>query len=128
MKKSLFVLVFMLLATMGAYSQVVSYVAGNDKDFMSRATAFVEQTKKICDNYSDTDWSLSLKEFDKLDDEFDDIEDTLSEEDQREFKRLRGAYAGLVAHYTPKILGTKAKRVYEQSIQPFLEGVYETIR
>jgi len=128
MKKILFVFALMLLATVGAYSQVVSYVSGNEEDFMARAAAFVDQTKKICDNYSDSDWSLSLKQFDMYDDEFDDIEDKLSEDDQKEFKRLKGAYAGLVAHYTPKIVGTKAKKVYEQNIKPFLEGVYETIK
>ncbi len=128
MKKILFLFALIFLAALGAYSQVVSYVSGTDEDFLARATAFVEQTKIICDNYSDSDWSFSLKQFDMLDDEFDDIEDRLSEEDQKEFKHLKGVYAGLVAHHTPKIIGNKAKNVYKQNIRPFLEGVYETIK
>jgi len=128
MKKILLAVVFSVFAMASAFSQEVKYETGTEADFMKRAQAFVEQTKAVCDSFSDDQWSLSLKEFDKLDDEFDDIEDKLSDEDQREFKRLKGVYAGLFAKAAPKMIGTKAKNLYEQNVLPFVEGIYETIK
>lgn len=128
MKKVLFVLILSVFAMANAFAQEVKYVAGTQADFMKRTQTFVEQTKAVCENYSDEEWSLSLKEFDKLDDEFDDIEDNLNEEDQKEFRRLKGVYAGLFAKAAPKMIGTKAKNIYEQNVLPFLEGVYEAIK
>lgn len=128
MKKFLFVLILSVFAMANAFAQEVKYVSGTKADFMKRAQSFVEQTKAVCENYSDEEWSLSMKEFDKLDDEFDEIEDNLKEEDQKEFRRLKGVYAGLFAKAAPKMIGTKAKNIYEQNILPFLEGVYESIK
>jgi len=128
MKKILFVLIMSVFAMANAFAQEVKYVSGTDADFMKRAQTFVEQTKAVCDNYSDEEWSLSLKEFDKLDDEFDEIEDKISDENQKEFRRLKGVYAGLFAKAAPKMIGSKAKNIYEHNILPFLEGVYETIK
>lgn len=128
MKKIIAALVLSVFVVANAFSQELKYVEGTEADFMSRIRTFVEQTKVSCDNYAEDEWSFSIKEFDKFDDEYDEIHDRLSSDDQVEYKRLRGAYAGLVAHNGPKIIGTKAKKIYKENIQPFLEGVFESIK